>query len=127
MMTIRLLSIFSLLAFSLTETKSAGNPQTPPSDADIRQKVVGTWTVGMQSAGGISIKGTVTIASDGGFVSSMTIVGHDSKQEVSYEGTWQVKGGALIETVTKSDSKMTPVGVVTRDRIISVDEYQLVY
>ena len=104
MRTIRLLSIFSLLAISLTEVKLVGNPQTPPSDAEIRQKVVGTWTVDMQSPGGISVKGTVTIASDGSFVSNMTIVGHDSKQEVSYEGTWQVKDGALIETVTKSDS-----------------------
>jgi hypothetical protein len=103
------------------------DPVDAPSDAEIRRNIVATWIVDDQLPRGGSVKGTVTINSDGKFVSEATFVLEQRSDHVSFEGKWQVKHGALIETVTESDSEIVQVGDVTSDKIIRVDENELVY
>jgi hypothetical protein len=126
MKKIHLIAILSLFATNITTALASTEPQKDPSDAEIRQKVVGTWFVDLHSSNGVSIAGTVTIVSDSKFISKATMTIGDKKQEVNYEGTWQAKDGFLIETITKSGAKFAPVGKVTRDKIINVDDQELV-
>jgi hypothetical protein len=88
---------------------------------------VGTWIVDEQLPHNGSMKGSVIIDPDGKFTSDATIVLDQKKDHVSFEGTWQVKNGALVETVLKSNSELVQVGHVTSDKIINVDENELVY
>jgi hypothetical protein len=121
------LAVFSLLALGLLTGRPADEPPAPPGDDDIRQKVVGTWIVDINSSTGVSIKGTVRILSDGSFISKATASLRGEKLEIDYEGTWRVKGGYLIETITKSDSELARVGKVTSDKILRVDDHELSY
>ena len=127
MKALHLLTILSLHAVSLADVRSANEPQKTPSDAAIREKVVGTWIVDLQSHNGFSIKGTATIVSENKFISTVTVTTGDRREEMGYEGRWDVKDGFLIETITKSDSRMAPVGMVTRDKVIRVNDQELVY
>jgi hypothetical protein len=127
MKKLHLLITLSLLIISISSVQAANEPQTTPSDTEIRQRVVGTWIVDLHPANGASIKGTVTIVSDSKFITRAAVTIGDKKQEMNYEGIWQAKDGFLIETITKSSSKTARVGAVTRDKIIRVDDQELVY
>jgi len=127
MKKLHIFALLSLLAISIPSVLATTEPQKEASDAEIRQKVVGVWIVDIYSTNGGSIKGTVTIVSDSKFISKATVTAGDKKQEMNYEGIWQAKDGYLIETITKSSSKIIPVGKVTRDKIIHVDDKELVF
>jgi hypothetical protein len=122
-----LYTMLGVLAFSNRGVYAGNEAQNVPSDAELREKVAGTWIVDSQSPKGISIKGTVTILADKRFISRATVTIGDQKQEIGYEGRWEVKDGFLIETITKSNTKMAPVGDTTRDKIIRVNNEELVY
>ncbi len=116
-----LFAVFSLLITGLASVLAA-EPKNMPSDFEIRQQVVGTWTVDMPP-----IKGTVTIASDGRFISQGTINLANNTLNIRYEGSWRIEDGILIEEITKSDSELLPVGHITRDKIIHINDNELVY
>jgi hypothetical protein len=120
-------AISSLIAMSATNIQSAVESQGPLSDTGIRQKIVGTWIVDSHSPSGSSMKGTVIILSDGSLVAKVTIIRKNSEEDFEYEGTWQVKDGFLIETVTRSHSRLAVKGHVTRDKIIRLDTHELAY
>lgn len=117
----------SLFTVATLNVLVASEPQKPDSDLAIRQRVVGPWIVDSHSPNGASFHGTMTIVSGSNFISKATMTFGEKKQELNFEGTWQVKNGFLIETVTKSGSKFPPVGLVTRDNIIRVDDQELVF
>jgi len=127
MKKLHIITLLSLLAVNIPSVLATTEPQKEPSDAEIRQKVVGTWIVDIHSTNGVSIEGTVTIVPDSKFISKATATVGDKKQELDYEGIWQPKDGYLIETITKSDSKLITVGKVTHDKIIRVDDQELVF
>lgn len=118
--------IFVMAAFSLLTTGLANaltvEPQNVPGDSEIRQQIVGTWTVDMPP-----IKGTVTIVSGGRFVSQGIINLANDTLDIRYEGSWRIDGGVLIEEITKSNSELLPVGRITRDKIIRINNKELVY
>ena len=124
---LHLLAVFGILALGLLIGRPADEPQMPPSDDEIRQKVVGTWMVDINSVTGVSIKGTVRILSDGSFVSKAIATLRGEKLKIDYEGNWRVKGGYLIETITKSDSEHTQIGKVTSDKVVRVDDHEFSY
>ena len=121
------LTLFSLLALGITTVPAAFESSTASGDARIRQKIVGTWIVDRQSPAGIIIKATVTLNLDGQFTTKGTVTRDGSRQTIECAGTWQVKEGMLIETITKSGSKNVPLGLVTRDKIIRVNDRELVF
>lgn len=52
----------------------------------------------------------------------------NANTNISYECIWEVKDGFLIKTVTKTDNpKLIPLGLVTRDYVIRVDDKQYAY
>jgi hypothetical protein len=122
-----LLTFLGLFVFSLNAVNAIENTPMTPSDAEIQHKIVGTWIVDTQSANGFTIKGTVTFYANGNFVSEATVVLGKDSEHIAYEGKWQVDGGKLIETITKSNTKNISVGKISRDKVISIRENELVY
>lgn len=118
----KFLLIFIMLQAPMTA--SAKEPEL--TDDMIRKNVVGTWIVDKQRPG-VTLTGADTIVADGSFYSKVTLTRDEKKQEISNRGTWEVKGGQLIETLTHSDYELLPIGVVTSDKIIKVDENEIVY
>lgn len=121
MVKIFLFAVFSLLTTGFASVLAA-ELKNMPSDSEIRQQVVGTWTVDMPP-----IKGTVTIVSDGHFISQGTINLANDTLNIRYEGSWRIEDETLIEEITKSDSELLPVGHITRDKIIHINDKELVY
>jgi len=90
-----------------------------PTDAELRQKVVGSWI-------GPSDKLELTMNSDGSFVSKFMRKGIGYE----FEGTWMIKDGFLIDTLRANNSTNTKhtlhVGSVEKFRIIHVDDEELI-
>jgi hypothetical protein len=113
---------FSFLAIILSKSALATELQKLPSDPEFRQQVVGTWIVDMPP-----IKGTVTIIAGGRFFSQGEINLANDTIEIRYEGAWRIDSGILIEEIMKSNTELLPVGHVTRDKIIRVNDQELVF
>jgi len=96
-------------------------------DSDLQKKLTGVWIVDMRNSNGDSAKGTVDIASDGSFKTQVTVTRKTHAENIRFEGRWEVKDGFLVETVTKSNGGRANAGDVTRDKIIRVDDEELVY
>jgi hypothetical protein len=92
------------------------------SDAVIRHQLPGNWVSDTQAA-----KGTIIFNSDGSFVADGTFIISTNERQVAYEGTWQIKDSFLIETTTKSATEGARVGAVARNKIIRVNDQELVY
>jgi hypothetical protein len=122
-----LVIIFSLIAVGLPIAWSATEPQSHPTDDEIRQRIIGTWLVDTRLANGNSVIGTEAILSSGVITSKATLTLGDSKEELEFTGTWQVKDGYLIETVKKSNTDRIPIGKITRDKVITLDDTTYVF
>jgi hypothetical protein len=90
-----------------------------PNDADLRKRVVGSWI-------GPSDKLELTMNSDGNYISKFTRKGIGYE----FEGTWMIKDGFLIYTLTTNNTTNTKhtlhVGSVEKFRIIHVNEEELI-
>jgi hypothetical protein len=106
-----------------------GCAQSAAQHADteaIRKGIVGTWSVDKRSPA-VSLIGESTIRPDGSFVSTASMVHAGESHDVRIEGTWTVENDVLVETVIRSNVPEIPIGHITRDEIISVDEKRLVF
>jgi hypothetical protein len=94
-------------------------------DAELRQKITGTW---IPSSNG-TIYAAVTVSSDGSFVSKFSVIRTNIPSELIYQGTWQVKDGVLITTITNVDGlePHDPVGKIRNIKIIHMDEHEMTY
>ncbi|HEY2329816.1 MAG TPA: hypothetical protein VGI63_08395 [Verrucomicrobiae bacterium] len=117
-----LVIIFSLIAIGLPFAWSATEPESHLTDDVIRQRIVGIWLVDMHLSNGNSIVGTEVILLSGIITSKATLTIGENKEELEFTGTWQVKDGYLIETVKKSNTERIPVGEITRDKVITLDD-----
>jgi hypothetical protein len=122
-----LVVILSLITIGLPFAWSASEPQHDLTDDDIRQKIVGTWLVETHLSNGNSVIGTETILLSNSMVSKATLTIGDTKEELEYNATWQVKDGYLIETVTKSNSEGIPLGKITRDKVVTLDDNVFIF
>jgi hypothetical protein len=122
-----LVVILSLITIGLPFAWSASEPQHDLTDDDIRQKIVGTWLVETHLSNGNSVIGTETILLSNSMVSKATLTIGDTKEELEYNATWQVKDGYLIETVTKSNSERIPLGKITRDKVVTLDDKVFIF
>ena len=96
---------------------SAEEHQANQSDAEINQKIIGTWIVDIDELPAFSAKGTETFSSDGSYVVKATIIQHGKQREEQFEGKWQIKDGFLIGTNFMHD----------KNKILRVDDDELVY
>jgi hypothetical protein len=91
-----------------------------PSDAQFRQKLVGTWVEPSRNL-------ELTLNADGTFVSKFT-----SQEGVDFEfkGTWKVQDGVLVSTITANHTTRPAhpmhVGSVDTCKIIRVNDQELI-
>jgi hypothetical protein len=122
-----LLAIFGISVFGLAQTSWAEKADPAISDTDIRRRIIGTWIADASSPNGAYMAAVVTFYTNATLAAKGVIIKGDRKEDIRYEGTWQVEHGTIIETVTRSNATWTPVGKITRDTIISVDDNELVF
>ena len=82
--------------------------------------IVGTW------AEGSSPYGIVTFAKDGTYQEKMYETDRQEKLLLSLEGTWTIKDSELQSVLTASNSAKAPVGESFADRIVQVNQTELV-
>ena len=100
----------------------------PLSDVEIAEKLVGSWKVNETSAHGVSSSGMVSILGDGSVRCNAKYVRGERELAINYTASWQVENGVLIETIkTTSDSNLLAVGFVTRDKVMSLDDQELIF
>jgi hypothetical protein len=94
----------------------------------MQESIVDTWAVDISNQV-VTVKGTVTLRSDGTFISRALFQPKAADaSELQYEGTWEVRDSFLIETVTKSVIPKYPaIGTVTRDKVVQIDDKQFTY
>ena len=81
-------------------------------DEEITKLLVGKWAIE---------EGTQIYNKDGTFEAVVTLEGGKGI-EITVSGTWKVKEGVLIETITKSSSPIFKEGRESKDTVISIDE-----
>lgn len=117
--------VIALLVMGYSNDSRAAQRQ---SDADITQKIVGTWKVNETSLRGTSARGTVTIKKDGTLTSKSSYLRGDFHMDFDFAGKWQVTNGFLSETITaSSNTNLCPLGSVALDKILTLDDQHLVY
>jgi hypothetical protein len=131
-----LLDIMRALVFILTFLASWTSVSAidPPqqSDAEIRQKIAGTWIIdlGTTKTNGpylFSARGTVTYSTNGSYVVRARVSEDAKVHDERFEGFWHVKDGILTDTVTNyvgtwlANPKNYEVA-----RVIKVDESELI-
>jgi hypothetical protein len=119
----------SLFAFVLCLLLLLGCGHAKPlTDADITDRIVGSWKVDSVLPTGVTASGTVSIFRDGSLTCNTEFVRETRTLNMSYTGTWRADKGLLIETIkTTSNSNLLAVGFVTRDKILQLDDKKLVF
>jgi hypothetical protein len=91
-------------------------------DAELERQIAGTWTQGK----GIEI----CIYTNGSFQSKIFHVKPNRTMTLNYEGTWQIKDGFCLMTITNSSGINTTnfeaAGCIDRLKIVKVDKASLV-
>jgi hypothetical protein len=98
-----------------------------PSDGAIQQKITGHWWHSQPFSSPFGVMSRLSIASNGDYVCHITFYNGRIVHTNSLEGRWQVKGGLLIETITKVTPPRQPVPSVCTNRIVRVNDRELVY
>jgi predicted Ser/Thr protein kinase len=90
--------------------------RTQPSDEQIRNKIVGTWTCDWDHSR------TVENKPDASYVCKFTI---NVTNEVTHEGTWRVEDGFIVMTMTNA-SWPDAMLEVESNKLVSIDDYKMV-
>jgi hypothetical protein len=125
-----IVTLVACLATVLAAGRLAGQEVKPAGDNAMAQKVVGTWMFGANPENGylFSWRASRTYSADGSFC---TRIGYGERL-VTYQGTWQVKGRAVLMTVTNAlgtgnYGAEAPDGTVNSLKIVELDDHQLIY
>jgi hypothetical protein len=121
-----------LLAFGMCLLVGAANGRddTPKklTDEQISKLLVGKWLVDLEEGNGVKIKGSTTYKKDGAVDAEATIQLGDKTIKMNVSGTWKVKDGTIISTVTKtSNPDIIKEGLITKDKVVSIDDKSLKY
>ena len=97
------------------------------TDAQTAKKLIGSWVLPPNFSPAIK-KGGKEFRSDGTFTSFGIILITGQEVRVDVEGKWKIENGVLMEEIVKStNEKMFPIGAVTRDTVIQVNEKEYRY
>jgi len=101
-------------------------PQPKPTDAEIRQRLVGKWNE-VTSGGGVKSQTVNEFTTEGRFKTegTMTIDGAESPQ--AYTGTWTVSGGVLTYTIQTSQPDVFEPGETVQDEVLGIDDREFRY
>ncbi|HVU08140.1 MAG TPA: hypothetical protein VHG89_06320 [Verrucomicrobiae bacterium] len=113
--------------------------QQPPSDEELRQKVTGVWEYSSTNkVFGIISENTFTLAPNGNYAKQTIEVHKTERNNFLGLGTWQIKDGILITTITKANpipqgavgddlkKGLANGGFVNQHKIISVNNDELI-
>ena len=117
---------FSLFVLSLLAAACGRHEES--ADAKVQNQLPGVWVSDAQFASGHVIHSTITIAPDGSYLTRMDIPARtNGPQIVNVAGTFRMKDGFLIDTLTNySDTNINPANPITsRARIIRIDGREL--
>jgi hypothetical protein len=105
----------------------AGNSATrTQSDADISKALIGTWIDAPSERE--PTHGRVTYFADGHSVELVWPVDQTESSAIRIETRWSVTNSVLILTsVRSSNTKIVPVGIVIKDRILSISADRFVF
>ena len=92
-------------------------------DRNISQKLAGAWSWEFAN-----IRVTTDFATDGSLTSQEQDVFNYSKSTNTYQtaGTWYIKDGKVIETVTSDSNKKARVPRTSSGQIVSIDAHEYV-
>lgn len=94
----------------------------PPPDSEAAKLLLGSWAVPVEQYKEIK-DGGYTFRADGTFTSFTMFPGHGQDVRIDVAGQWSIKGGILIETVTKSNQPdVVRPGLTTRDTLLLVTQ-----
>jgi hypothetical protein len=127
-MKIIVFCLFVTFAASLGKIQAADESRQSQSDAEIRQKIVGTWLIDYGTTNQTwSAKCSITYALDGCYVAKATITDEGSIHEEKHEGMWRVDSAWLTCTVTNAVGvKGGPGKFFAHDKIVRVDDHELI-
>ena len=116
-------ALFALIVFLAVAANGATRTR---SDAEISKALIGTWVDG--TAEREPMHGRVTYFADGHSVEYVWPAGQTESSAVRIETRWSVTNSVLILTSVKSsNTKIVPVGVVIKDRILSISAEKFVF
>jgi len=122
--------VYIFAAMTLAGWASAREDQPKKqTDEDINKLLVGKWIIdegdGEKEP---KIKGSVTYKKDNKVELEATLDFGKDSLKIFLEGTWKVKDGVIIATVTKtSHPELIKEGHVSKDKLISVTDKELKY
>jgi hypothetical protein len=122
--------IATILFLSFAFRVMSGDSQQTQSDADFRQKIVGTWIVDIGTTNdALWAKGYETYSSDGCFVAEITFTMDGKTDMERAAGRWQIINGILLAANTNVAA--IKAGTLERNyencKLIRIDDYQLVH
>ncbi len=96
-------------------------------DNKIQRTLPGTWVFEARYANGSSNQSTVEVAQDASYVCTLFLPGRtNGPRIIRQEGTWRVKDGVLIDTITKDSQTNARKPNTNYARIVSIDDQKLV-
>jgi hypothetical protein len=123
-----LVHAFISVAIGLLVTGCSERPSSKANtDGEITRRIVGKWKVNEAVSQGLSANGFVSFTGHGTLASKGELTRGRCHMSIEYSGTWVVENGLLIETVTNGNSNLVHIGLVTRDKILSIDDRRLSY
>ena len=91
------------------------------SDIQLSQTIIGKWKSELIE-GDIEIKGINTFTADGKILSNAKMLVSGQKIDIEVEGTWIIKNGVVILTVTKTNiPEIIPLDSIKRNTIITLN------
>ncbi|MEO6033799.1 MAG: lipocalin family protein [Verrucomicrobiota bacterium] len=119
----RIIFAATVLVISIWFVACGGSKQ---SDAELRQKLVGTWVP--DAVLGRTLTGELNYRTNSTFDGFITIRRQDLNLNGRFAGTWRIEGSKLTLRYTRSDvPRLIAAGRVTVDRILSITEKELVF
>lgn len=114
---------FSALAVLLTACRR--HAMGDDASAELRRKVVGTWSRYKYSESN-NYSVTIVMSPGGGYTTTFTDLRSNGTKFV-LEGTWQLANTNMTLTVTNaSGDKHVPIGTVEHAKILRLDEHEIV-
>jgi hypothetical protein len=110
----------------LAACKKHGELKSANSEAELQQQLSGTWKVERDFTNGGLFQSTVMVASNGIYVCDATNFGSKGVRPVHIEGTWEIKDGFLIDTMTKHSHTNARLPFVSSEKIIHFSTNELV-
>jgi hypothetical protein len=99
----------------------------PNGDAEMRKQLLGEWVLELQYPTGGKFKSTTEITQGGAYTCHIVAEGESNVlRTAELEGTFEIKNGVLIDTMTKHSNTNANLPSVSRGSIVRMNSQELV-